>query len=308
MLAHNPVLLTEAIENLAIKAEGIYIDGTFGLGGHSRAILDKLGGKGRLLAIDRDPAAVAAGRMQFAHDKRFAIEGAAFSALYDLAKARAWLGRVDGVLLDLGVSSPQLDDAQRGFSFMRDGPLDMRMNPTAGVDAATWLARAKKEEIAEVLKTYGEERYARRIAQRIVEQRSQAAITTTSRLVEIIKSAIPGKTLHKHPATRSFQAIRIFINNELHELQAILATCLDVLTIGGRLAVISFHSLEDRIVKRFMQQHAQGDVLPKRLPIKKEQIHNRLRRINGAIKASTEEIKRNSRARSAILRIGEKLA
>ncbi|MEE9452594.1 MAG: 16S rRNA (cytosine(1402)-N(4))-methyltransferase RsmH [Gammaproteobacteria bacterium] len=306
-IEHKPVMLDEVVENLAIKPDGIYIDGTFGGGGHSEAILAQLKAEGHLLAIDRDPLALEIAHEKFGGDKRFSVEQASFAQLNKLAKVRGWSGKVNGILLDLGLSSLQLDDAKRGFSFMRDGPLDMRMDPRIELNAASWLARVKETHLAEVLRTYGEERYARRIARHIVAERHLKAITTTSQLVEIIKAAAPTQEKHKHPATRTFQAIRIFINRELDELKEFLENCLEMLATGGRLVIISFHSLEDRIVKRFMHKQAKGEQLPTRLPIRKQQLLVNMRCINGVIKASDKEILNNPRARSAVLRVAEKI-
>ncbi len=305
---HKTVLLDEAVAGLAIRPDGHYVDGTFGRGGHAAMILDRLGPEGRLYAFDKDEAAVAYGRERFADDPRFLIEQRSFSALEDFARAHGLVGRVNGLLLDLGVSSPQLDDAGRGFSFMQDGPLDMRMDRSSGMSAADWLAVADADEIAEVLKDYGEERFARRIAHAIVEQRAERPLQTTADLVAVIERAIPFREKHKHPATRSFQAIRIFINRELDELRACLRQSLDVLAVGARLVVISFHSLEDRIVKRFMREAAEGDRLPKGVPVTGEARNRKLRLIGKARKPAADEIAANPRARSAVLRIAERLA
>lgn len=305
---HLPVLLTEAVEALAITADGIYVDGTFGRGGHSQAILAELSDNGHLLALDRDPAAIAVGNDLANKDKRFNIEQCAFSELEKQVNARLWLGKVDGVLLDIGVSSPQLDEAERGFSFQKDGPLDMRMNPDVGISAADWLATADMDDIEVVLKTLGEERYGKRIARAIVEQREQTPITTTKQLASLIEKASPSREKHKHPATRTFQAIRIYINDELNELNDVLGQAIDVLAVGGRLAVISFHSLEDRIVKRFFREQAKGDDLPANFPIRADELNPKVKLIGRAIKASEAELARNPRARSAVLRIVEKMA
>jgi len=305
---HLPVLLTEAVEALAITADGIYVDGTFGRGGHSQAILAELSDNGHLLALDRDPAAIAVGNDLANKDKRFNIEQCAFSELEKQVNARLWLGKVDGVLLDIGVSSPQLDEAERGFSFQKDGPLDMRMNPDVGISAADWLATADMDDIEVVLKTLGEERYGKRIARAIVEQREQTPITTTKQLASLIEKASPSREKHKHPATRTFQAIRIYINDELNELNDVLGQAIDVLAVGGRLAVISFHSLEDRIVKRFFRDQAKGDDLPANFPIRADELNPKVKLIGRAIKASEAELARNPRARSAVLRIVEKMA
>lgn len=305
---HLPVLLDETLDALSVKADGKYLDATFGRGGHSRAILAQLSEKGRLLGLDRDPQAVASGRKLAADDPRFAIEHCAFSELAGAVHARLWQNQVDGILMDIGVSSPQLDDAGRGFSFYKDGPLDMRMNPEAGISAAEWLATAEMNDIAHVLKTLGEERYSKRIARAIVESRDDNPITTTKQLAELVDKASPSREKNKHPATRTFQAIRIHINNELEELRQALEQALDVLAVGGRLVVISFHSLEDRIVKRFFRDEARGDDLPSHFPVTVDQLNPRLKIIGKAIKAGDAELAVNPRARSAILRVAEKLA
>jgi len=305
---HLPVLLNEAVDALAITVDGIYVDGTFGRGGHSRAILAELSDSGHLLALDRDPAAIAVGEELANKDKRFSIEQCSFSELEKQVNARLWLGKVDGVLLDIGVSSPQLDEAERGFSFQKDGPLDMRMNPDVGISAADWLATAEMSDIEVVLKTLGEERYGKRIARAIVETREQIAIETTKQLATLVEKASPSREKHKHPATRTFQAIRIYINDELNELNDVLGQAIDVLAVGGRLAVISFHSLEDRIVKRFFREQAKGDNLPANFPIRADELNPKVKLIGKAIKASEEELARNPRARSAVLRIVEKMA
>lgn len=304
---HAPVLLNEVIDALNIKPDGIYIDGTFGRGGHAGEILNRLGPQGRLLAMDKDEEAVAEARRRFEKDQRFEIERGTFELIRQKAQSRNWLGKVDGILLDLGVSSPQLDDAQRGFSFKQDGPLDMRMDRSSGISAAQWLAQAKEKDIAHVLKKYGEEKYARRIARAIVSVRESEPVTTTGQLAAIIAEASPSHEAHKDPATRSFQAIRIFINDELNELVRCLDNVIDVLAKGGRLAVISFHSLEDRIVKRFMRKHCRGDDFPPDLPVTHEQLSPRLALAGGVVRASESEISSNPRARSAVLRVAEKL-
>jgi len=304
---HVPVLLEHSMQALAANTDGIYLDGTFGRGGHARALLERLGPNGRLLAVDRDPDAVAAGRALAAEDPRFAIERAPFSRLPELARARGWAGRVAGVLLDLGVSSPQLDEPRRGFSFGADGPLDMRMDPDSGESAADWLARASEQDIARVLKDYGEERFARRVAQAICTARAEAPITTTGQLRALIERAVPTREPGKHPATRSFQALRIQVNGELDELRTCLAGLCDLLAVGGRLVVISFHSLEDRIVKRFIRDESRGAALPKGLPVTDAQLHRRLRPIGGPVHADDDEVRRNPRARSAVLRVAERL-
>ncbi|MCU7844349.1 MAG: 16S rRNA (cytosine(1402)-N(4))-methyltransferase RsmH [Candidatus Thiodiazotropha sp. (ex Monitilora ramsayi)] len=305
---HLSVLLQPSIEALNIRPAGIYLDGTFGRGGHSRLILDTLGDEGRLIAIDRDPQAVAYGERMFADDSRFEIVHSSFAQLGDVAKQVGVLGRVDGILLDLGVSSPQLDQSERGFSFGKDGPLDMRMDTTQGESAATWLNRAETGEIAEVLKTYGEERHAKRIARAIVAARAEEPIATTGRLAELVSIANPSWEKGKHPATRSFQAIRIHINGELDAIKTCLSQVLDVLAMGGRLAVISFHSLEDRIIKRFMRDQAKGDAFPPGVPVRQDQLQPRLKLIGKAVSPGLGEIEANPRARSAVLRVAERLA
>lgn len=301
---HTPVLLQEAVEFLVTDVDGVYVDGTFGRGGHARAILQRLGPRGRLLAIDRDPEAVASGRRELTGDERFSIEHASFDQLAVLLERHGMARRLTGCLLDLGVSSPQLDDPERGFSFLHDGPLDMRMDPQRGISAAEWLARARVEEIEQVLREYGEERFARRMAAAIVRERSRAPIETTGRLAEIVARANPAWEKGKHPATRCFQAIRIFINGELEALRAVLTQAVEALLPGGRLVVISFHSLEDRIVKRFMRDRSRWTDSPgpagASAPV--------LRRLGKALKASEEEVARNLRARSAVMRVAEKLA
>lgn len=306
-LGHHPVLLEEALEALAIEPAGVYIDGTFGRGGHSRAILQRLGPEGRLLAIDKDPAAVRVAGDELADDQRFTIQRGSYAMLKRMADEAGVTGRVMGLLLDLGVSSPQLDEAERGFSFLKDGPLDMRMDPDGGPSAAEWLASATEREIARVLKEYGEERYARRIARAIANARARSAIRRTQQLAEIVAAANPKWEAGKHPATRTFQAIRIHINRELEELQAALEQAVEVLAIGGRLVVISFHSLEDRLVKRFIQREARGGDLPPDLPLTQEQIPVRLRAVGRAIRPTEAEIDRNPRSRSATLRVAERI-
>ncbi|MBF0784161.1 16S rRNA (cytosine(1402)-N(4))-methyltransferase RsmH [Muribacter muris] len=305
---HITVLLHEAVAGLAIKPEGIYIDGTFGRGGHSRLILSQLSPQGRLIAIDRDPRAIAEAKT--IQDPRFRIIHSAFSALPDICQSLDLVGKIDGVLLDLGVSSPQIDEAERGFSFMRDGPLDMRMDTTKGLSAMEWLAQVSVEDLAWVLKTFGEERFAKRIAQAVVSynQSANEKISRTLQLAEIIAAAVPFKDKHKHPATRSFQAIRIFINSELDELEKALQSALSVLAPQGRLSIISFHSLEDRMVKQFMRKHSKGEAVPKGLPILESELTKNipLKTIGKAVMPSEAEIAANPRSRSAVLRIAEK--
>lgn len=304
---HETVLLNEAVDSLLTQADGVYIDGTFGRGGHSKAILARLSQTGRLLGIDKDPQAIAQGQRLAAQDPRFTIAQGSFAQAKELL-AEQGLAAADGILLDLGVSSPQLDQAERGFSFMRDGDLDMRMNPDVGQSAAQWLAKAAEADIARVLKDYGEERYAKRLARAVVEARVKNPITRTTQLAELLKEAHPAWERGKHPATKSFQAIRIYINNELGDLEQLLAQLLDLLPVGGRLVVISFHSLEDRIVKRFIKHHVRGDQLPASVPIRDDQLNRRLKHIGKAVKASAAEVEANVRSRSAIMRVAEKIA
>ena len=304
---HQAVLLAEAVDALEIKPAGRYVDCTFGRGGHSRAILQALGSAGRLLAIDKDPEAVAEGSLLAAEDGRFAIARASFAELARLC-AEQELGSLDGVLLDLGVSSPQLDQPERGFSFQRDGYLDMRMNPEQGQSAAEWLSGASEQDIAYVLKVYGEERFARRMAKAIVEERERAPIDSTLRLASIVSAAHPAWEKGRHPATRAFQAIRIYINDELGDLRQVLGQSLELLAVGGRLVVISFHSLEDRIVKQFIREHVRGDSLPASVPVMASQLNRRLCQVGKAVRATEAEVRVNVRARSAIMRVAEKIA
>ena len=303
---HESVLLNESLDGLAIKQDGIYVDGTFGRGGHSGALLKRLGEHGRLIAIDKDPEAIKYAHTHFT-DKRFSIHQGSFADMHQIAETCDVLGKVDGILLDLGVSSPQLDNADRGFSFTQAGPLDMRMDLTQPLDAALFVKEASEKELEHTFREYGEERYAGRIARAIVRERDIMPIKTTLQLADIVKEANPNWEKHKHPATRVFQAIRIHINRELADLQVCLEQSLDVLATGGRLSVISFHSLEDRMVKRFMRSKAQGPQLPKSVPIKDVDIKTNFKRIGKAIKPTNDEVKSNVRARSAILRIGEKI-
>lgn len=311
---HSTVLLHETVEGLALKENGIYIDGTFGRGGHSRLILSKLADNGKLIAIDRDPKAVAEAKK--IQDPRFHIEHNTFSEILPICEKLGLAGKIDGILLDLGVSSPQLDDAARGFSFMKDGPLDMRMDNSQGLSAAEWLKQVSEQDLAWVLKTFGEERFAKKIAKAIVDYNKSAVqnggkyLTRTLQLAELIAQTVPFKDKHKHPATRSFQAIRIFINAELDELEKVLASALAVLAPGGRLSIISFHSLEDRMVKHFMRKQSQGEAIPKGLPLREDQIqrNQRLKVIGKAMMPSEDEIAQNPRARSAVLRIAERLS
>lgn len=305
-MEHIPVMLGEVLEALAIRPDGIYVDATFGRGGHAGAILQRLGPDGRLYAIDQDPEAIVAAR-NMTEDQRFFVRQASFARLRECCENWSISGRISGLLLDLGVSSPQLDNPERGFSFMQEGPLDMRMNPGAGPSAREWLNRADEKEIADVLWQFGEERHARRIARQIVSARLQTPLISTRQLAGIIESAYPAKERHKHPATRSFQAIRIFINRELEALQAALEQSVALLAPGGRLAVISFHSLEDRMVKRFMRAQAEGVAMPRHLPVRESRQGRTMQLEGKAIKAGPEEVCRNPRARSAVLRVAEKL-
>jgi len=307
---HISVLPDEAVAALNMRAAGCYLDGTFGRGGHSRLILQKLNEEGRLLGFDKDPEAVAAGRALAAQDKRFEIVGKSFAELGEALDARQLNGQLSGILLDLGLSSPQLDDAARGFSFQQDGPLDMRMNPAQGQSAADFLASADEASIAQVFKDYGEERFARRMARAVVERRAQRPFTRTLDLAEVLKAANPAWEKGKHPATRAFQGLRIYLNQELADLERGLTAALEALAPGGRLVVISFHSLEDRIVKRFMQSQAKPpkDNHPRYLPIPLKPFTARLAVLGRPRRASDEEVARNPRARSAILRVAEKLS
>ncbi|PKF62243.1 16S rRNA (cytosine(1402)-N(4))-methyltransferase [Psychromonas sp. psych-6C06] len=310
MAEHITVLLDEAVNGLALKKDGIYVDGTFGRGGHSRYILDRLGENGRLIAIDRDPRAIAVGDALMQADPRFSIIHGPFSGLAEYVKELGLAGKIDGVLLDLGVSSPQLDDAERGFSFMRDGPLDMRMDPTSGISAADWLAKADVDDIGWVLKTFGEEKFAYRIARAIVADRDETPFLRTLDLAKLIERLCPKREKKKHPATRSFQAIRIYVNSELEEIHKVLDGALDVLAIGGQLSVISFHSLEDRIVKRFIRKQEKGREYPAGLPLTDEQMQSgkTLKAVGKALKPTSREIDDNPRARSSVLRVAKKIA
>ena len=305
---HLPVLLREAVDALAVTVDSQVVDCTFGRGGHSSAILAVLGPTGRLMAMDRDPQAVESPAAQVLRgDSRFALEHGSFSLLRERVKQRNWLGQVDGVLFDLGVSSPQLDTAERGFSFQKNGPLDMRMDNRSGLTAADWLNRAAEAEIAAVLRDLGEERFARRIAGAIVTARMGRPLETTAQLARIIEQTVPTREPGKHPATRSFQAIRMLINEELGEIEAGLRQAVDVLAPGGRIAVIAFHSLEDRLVKRFLRNEERGGEPPHRkLPIVDSR-SPRLKRVGGAVRPGADEISNNPRARSAVLRVAERL-
>lgn len=304
---HITVLLNEAVAALVTDVSGFYIDGTFGRGGHSALIMQQLSADGRLLGIDKDLAAIATAKTRFADDARFSIAHGSFAELAQLVAERGMAGKVAGVLLDLGVSSPQLDEAERGFSFMQDGPLDMRMDQTRGQSAADWINTASESDITWVFKEYGEERFAKRMARAILAERQKSPFTRTRHLAEVIKEANPAWEKGKHPATRAFQAIRIQVNNELTDLDSVLEQALEVLAPGGRLVVISFHSLEDRAVKRFIRRQELGDPVPKGLPIRDDQLNKRMRSLGKAIKASDEEVSINVRSRSAVMRVAEKL-
>lgn len=310
--SHVSVLLNESIDGLSIDPDGIYIDGTFGRGGHSRAILSRLSDKGRLISIDRDPQAIAIANS--ISDPRFHIIHGPFSNMESYVSELGLMGKINGVLLDLGVSSPQLDDPERGFSFMRDGPLDMRMDPTSGISASDWLLNADADDIAWVLKVFGEERFAKRIARAIVEYRENDAnppLTRTLQLAQLIAAVSPIKEKKKHPATRSFQAIRIYINSELEEIEKALKGALNLLAEGGRLSVISFHSLEDRLVKQFIRKQSKGPDVPHGVPLTEVQIRAlgraSMKPIGKALKPSDMEVSDNTRARSSVLRVAEKL-
>jgi 16S rRNA (cytosine1402-N4)-methyltransferase len=305
---HTPVLLDEVLAGLAIRPGGRYCDATFGRGGHAAAILEAVGPDGRVVAVDRDPEAIRAGRRRFAGESRLTLVQGSFGPLEERIRAAGMTGGLDGVLMDLGVSSPQLDEAARGFSFMQDGPLDMRMDNEAGQSAAQWLAKAGEREIADVLHGLGEERYARRIARAIVAARAETRLTRTSQLADIVAAAVPTREPGKHPATRSFQAVRMHVNRELEQVAEALPQAAGLLVAGGRLCVISFHSLEDRLVKRFIQREERGDPVYAGLPLVPPHARPRLRRVNGAVRASEREVAANPRARSAVLRVAERIA
>lgn len=306
MTGHETVMLVEAVDALVQKPDGSYVDCTYGRGGHSQEIANRMSDLGKLMVIDKDLSAVADARLRFKDDERVVVVHGSFSRLADYVDDHN-MGPVDGILLDLGVSSPQLDEPGRGFSFSKDGPLDMRMDQTVGDTASEWLAVADENDITDVLRRYGEEKFARRIARNIISIRHDEKIETTSALVEIIESAIPKREKNKHPATRTFQAIRIHVNQELKSLEDCLKDVVDLLVSGGRLVVISFHSLEDRIVKRFIRRMERGDIYPDRLPIRDVEIKRHLKSIGKAIKPGVSEISRNRRSRSSIMRIAEKL-
>lgn len=306
--SHIPVLKTEVIKSLVTKENGVYVDGTYGRGGHCEALLNALGETATLIALDRDNDAVEDAKRRFGYDKRFQIYRCAFSQLKEVTTPLGLTGKVSGVLLDLGVSSPQLDIPERGFSFTKDGALDMRMDQRQPLNARDWINTAPEREISDILKIYGEERYAKRITRAIVTARRTTPINTTKELASIVAEAHPSWEIGQHPATKTFQAIRIHVNQELEELERCLEQCLDVLAVGGRLAVISFHSLEDRIVKRFIRQHSIGNPLPKEIPLAHApDFVPRLKKIGGIIRPSHKEIQMNPRSRSAVMRIAEKL-
>ncbi|MEP6389334.1 MAG: 16S rRNA (cytosine(1402)-N(4))-methyltransferase RsmH [Halioglobus sp.] len=303
---HETVLLREAVDALVTDPDGFYVDGTFGRGGHSLAILEQLDDKGQLLGVDKDPqAAITAAQFEQA-DKRFSFFHGSFAQL-QVKFDEMGVKSVTGILLDLGVSSPQLDEASRGFSFLNDGPLDMRMDTSSGATAAQWIAGASAEEIAGVLKEYGEERFAKRIARAIVKAQSDEPIETTARLATVVSEANPRWERHKHPATRAFQAIRIRVNRELDDLEALLDSAIDLLAVGGRLVIISFHSLEDRMVKRYMRDMARGEQLPAGVPVVDSALNRRMKLVGKAVRASADEVAANNRSRSAIMRVAEKI-
>ncbi len=308
-MEHLSVLFEESIQGLDIHPNGTYIDCTFGRGGHSKGILNCLGEEGRLLAFDRDLVAInSVNAEDMRKNPRFELQHGCFSELEAVVDQYGWKGKVDGVLMDLGVSSPQLDDSERGFSFLRDGPLDMRMDNSTGISAAEWLAHVEEQVLIKVLFEYGEERFARRIAKAVIERRQQSPLQTTGDLVRLIESVVPKREKHKHPATRSFQAIRIEINNELEEIKQGLQQAVNILGSGGRLVVISFHSLEDRIVKRFIRNESGRKYNPGRLPVLEADIEQGvLKKVGKAIKAGKQELQQNPRARSAVLRIAIKV-
>ncbi len=308
--SHAPVLHDEVIDALALKPGGKYVDGTYGRGGHASTMLSALGEEGRLIVMDRDPRAIDDARANLGGDKRVTIIHDDYASMRESIAELDLLQKIDGILLDLGVSSPQLDDPSRGFSFQHSGPLDMRMNTTAGETAADWLGRAGEAEIARVLWEYGEERHSRRIARKIVETRAARSIEDTATLAGLISAIVPRPKNNRHPATRSFQAIRIYINQELAQIQRLLESVFDILKVGGRLLVISFHSLEDRVVKRFFRLHGSRARIPRGLPLRDSEIESviRLRPVGGAIKAGAVELSLNPRARSAVLRVAERAA
>ncbi|MGB2154402.1 MAG: 16S rRNA (cytosine(1402)-N(4))-methyltransferase RsmH [Porticoccaceae bacterium] len=305
---HTTVLLHEAVDALVSEPGGFYVDGTFGRGGHTAELLSRLSGQGSVLAIDKDPQAIASGEERFAGDDRLQLFHGSFADLQNVTAEMGKSGEVSGVLLDLGVSSPQLDQAERGFSFMRDGPLDMRMDTSRGLSAAEWIADANEQEIARVIKDYGEERFARRMASAVVRERAIKPITGTVQLASILAEAHPAWERGRHPATKAFQGIRIFINRELDDLEDLLSQVIDTLKVGGRLVIISFHSLEDRRVKRFIRDQEQGIKLPKNLPVRDVDRGVRLVKVGKAIKPASSEVDGNVRSRSAVMRVAERVA
>lgn len=309
MSPHQAVLFAEALEQLNIKPDGVYLDCTFGRGGHSAGIMGLLGESGRLLALDRDVDALASNEArQLLMDKRFSLHHACFSEMAGIMTSQGYKGKIAGILMDFGVSSPQLDNAERGFSFMRDGPLDMRMDTSQGLSAAQYLAQVDEQELVRVIFEYGEERFARRIAGAIVTQRQQQALKSTLELAKLIENAVPFRDKFKHPATRTFQALRIEINQELAEIRTGLKQAIEILAPGGRLVVIAFHSLEDRIVKRFIRDESGRKINPGKLPIKEQDIEQgQLKKIGKSIKAQAQELQLNPRARSAVMRVAEKI-
>ena len=305
--AHLPVLHQEVIDHWLTDISGKYIDGTFGRGGHSLTLLQSLSSRGQLMGVDRDPEAISAAKQMAKQYTNLIVQRGRFSEIKRFAAENDWLGKVDGILLDLGVSSPQLDTAERGFSFLRQGELDMRMDPDNGISAKDWLNRAEIAEMTDVFKVYGEEKFGKRIATAIHQYRQSKPLETTLELVDIIEQALPILDKHKHPATRTFQAIRMYINQEMQEVEKFLADCLDVLKPGGRLAIISFHSLEDRLIKRFIRNESRGDQFPSSVPVPSALLNKRVKKVGKAIRASETELASNPRSRSAILRVAEKL-
>lgn len=308
---HKPVLLDEVIEALKLRADGYYIDATFGRGGHSREILKRLGPEGKLHAFDKDPDAIKSVDSDFIQDDRFEIIQGSFAMLMQHVEQRGLKAKIAGILFDFGVSSPQLDDAERGFSFRFDAPLDMRMNPEEGLSVAEWLSKAGETEIANVIYEYGEERASRRVAKTIVNTRAESPIETTTQLAELVRKAVPfkrsrGKGKDIHPATKTFQALRIFINRELDDIKEVLPQTIDALCPGGRLAAISFHSLEDRIVKRFIRDESSPKEYPPELPIMPDASDVKIKKVGNKIRATEKEIEENPRARSAVLRVAER--
>jgi 16S rRNA (cytosine1402-N4)-methyltransferase len=305
---HTPVLIDEVLAALAVRAAGLYVDATFGRGGHSAPVLEALGPHGRLIGIDRDPAAIAAGRVRFAQEPRLRLVHGESAQIAALVRAQGFGAQCDGILFDFGVSSPQLDDAARGFSFLQDGPLDMRMDPTSGQPVSAWLARASSNEMRHVISSYGQERFAGAIAREIVRTRESQPLERTTELAALAARVVRTREPGKHPATRTFQALRIFVNDELGQIERALPQALDLLAPRGRLVAISFHSLEDRLVKQFIRRHSEPDPALAALPQLPPQAQLRLRRVGRKQRASAEEIRANPRARSALLRVAEKIS